>query len=175
LDEQYLACFIECVISGAADPACLKRPKVQRILTENSELQRRIAASMKQDSEDVQWLPETERVRNVILKLARGHAAYELFPQFGDPVQLEFRPLLSLRPKERADFENRPHGLSAPWPEIESRAFHRAAGVRVDEFAQVGDWIVVQPSRYRFAVNETGAVEVRIVLSEYLGCRVSWE
>jgi hypothetical protein len=32
LDEQYLACFLECVLCGSIDPAQLKRPKVKRVL-----------------------------------------------------------------------------------------------------------------------------------------------
>lgn len=175
LDEQYLACFIECVKCGAADPARLERPKIKRILTENPSLTERIAGSMKRDRKELRWLPETQRVCNVVLKLAMGHVAYELSPQLEDPVQIEITPLPTQSPEERNNFENGPWGMFAPWPEIGSRAFHRAAGVRVDQFGLMGDWIVVQPGRYRYAVNDTGGVEVRLVLSEYLACAVSWE
>lgn len=33
------------------------------------------------------WMPEEDRVRRVVVKLARGHAAYELsLPQIDDPI-----------------------------------------------------------------------------------------
>ena len=176
LDEQYLACFIECVKAGSADPAYLQRPKISRILTDNPSLRRRIATSMRRNKEELWWQPESERVHNVVLKLAKGHAAYELHARFeDDPVQVEIRPLVMRSHEERGSFENGPWAMLAAWPEINSRAFHRAAGAQVDHFEQMGDWIIIQPERYRFAINETGGVEVRLVISEYLGCAVSWE
>jgi hypothetical protein len=175
LDEQYLACFIECVICGTDEPAGLRRLKIQRILASNTELKRRLCVSKRQQGDTLHWVPEADRVRNVFVKLARSHAVYELFPVFGDPDRFECAPLMLMQPQQRTEFENGPLGAYAPWPEIGSRAFYRAAGVKVDAFAQSGDWIVVQPDRYRFAVNEIGGVEVLIVLSEYLGCIVSWD
>jgi len=44
-------------------------------------------------------------------------------------------------------------GELAGWPEIGSRAFVRACGAKADEFAQVGEWVVVQPGRYRYSVS----------------------
>lgn len=121
------------------------------------------------------WEPETSRVQKVILKLATGHAAYELFTQSEKPDHVEFIPLLALSEQQRADFEASPWGEFAGWPEIGSRAFVRACGAKADEFAQVGEWVVVQPGRYRYSVNETGGVLVRIVLSEYLACVTQWD
>lgn len=75
LDEQYLAAFIEAVVNGTVDPQSTIRPKIQRIFTEQSTLKERIASSMSVDDNGTKiWQPETERVRNVIVKLARGHA-----------------------------------------------------------------------------------------------------
>jgi hypothetical protein len=176
LDEQYLSCFLECVLCGSSEPDRLQRPKIKRILSENANLRQRIQASMKQGGENsLLWEPETSRVRKVILKLATGHAAYELFTQSERPDHIEFSPLLALSEQQRADFESSPWGEFAPWPEIGSRAFARACGAKADEFAQVRDWVVVQPGRYRYSVNETGGVLVRIVLSEYLACVTQWD
>lgn len=55
--------------------------------------------------------------------------------------------------QQRADFEASPWGELAGWPEIGSRAFVRACGAKADEFAQVGEWVVVQPGRYRYSVS----------------------
>jgi len=78
LDEQYLACFIECVVCGSSDPERLTRPKIKRILSKNPSLQARIAASQGRDlSGNPVWAPEVDRIHNVLIKLARGHIAYE--------------------------------------------------------------------------------------------------
>lgn len=175
LDEQYLSCFIECVLCGTTEPGGLQRPKVKRILLEHPNLREQIQRSMTLDGGAKWWKLEPERVKNVILKLATGHAAYELVTQDEPPVHIGFSPLVVLSEQERENFDGGPWGQFAPWPEVGSRAFVRACGAKVDHFAQVGGWVLVQPGRYRYAVDETGGVLVRIVLSEYLACTASWE
>jgi hypothetical protein len=175
LDEQYVSCFLECVICGTVEPSGLQRANVQRILSENRALQSRIEeARVRNGSDILVWKPETGRVRKIIEKLARGHAAYELYPKLEEPVHVAFGPLSALSEQERETFERVTSGELQPWPEIGSRAFLRAWGKKPDQFRHLGDWIVVQPGRYRYAVVETGGVLVRIVLSEYLACEVVW-
>ncbi len=173
-DEQYLSCFIECALCGTTQTGDLQRPKVKRILDERAKLREEIRGAMTRNGATLLWKPEIERVRHVIRKLATGHAAHELFPQNERPDRIEFSPLLSLSKQHRDDFETGPWGGIAGWPEIGSRAFMRACGAKVDEFVQVGGWVVVQSGRYRYAVNEAGGVLVRIVLSEYLVCTAAW-
>jgi hypothetical protein len=176
LDEQYLACFIECVICGTVDTAGLRRPNVTRILTGNPALQRRIEASRRRDQADnLLWQPEINRVRKIVLKLARGHVAYELYPKLDEPLEVTFVPLPTLSEEEQSAFENLTSGRLDLWPEIGSWAFRRASGKGPDRFEQSGDWVVVQPGRYRYAAVETGGLLVKVVLSEYLACAVSWE
>lgn len=177
LDEQYLACFVECVICGAVEPEDVKRDKVARILTENPALQKRIQAAADTDLWDnLIWTPEMDRVRKVVLKLARGHAAYELYPVLAKPTELGVLPIASMSEEERDSFETSPveHGV-ALWPEIGSRAFLRTVGKAPDPFGGLDGWVVVQPGRYRYSVVETGGILVRMVLSEYLACLASWE
>ena len=176
LDEQYLSCFLECVICGTVEPSMLQRPNVKRIVSENPVLQRRIKAAQSQDeASNSLWQPEHERIRRIITKLARGHAAYEIYPKLEEPNEVVFAPLSLLFDQDRTAFEKTATGNLDLWPELGSRAFLRACGKRPDQFEQVGDWIVVQPGRYRYAVVETNGVQVRMVLSEYLACMVAWE
>ena len=175
LDEEYLACFVECVIAGSVNPELLSRQKIRSILSRKKDLAHRII-SCKRDSDNgtLLWEPELERVHNVVVKLAKGHAAYELFPQCDEPEQLQVFPLIAISETEKDDFENMGSGDVSGWPEIGSRAFIRACGA--ESFSdQPGPWIVVQPGRYRYAVDEYGGVLVRIVLAEYLACIVSWK
>jgi hypothetical protein len=171
LDEQYLACLVECAITGSTDPDLVRRDKVKRILRENPVLAARLAAARRaEEAGTVSWKPEADRVRNVVLKLARGHAAYEYSePQLGDPQHVSFIPACAMSPERFRSFET----LHAEqlWPEIGSRAFLRAVVVGNEAFLDDGGWCVVQEGRYRYAVSQT---MVRLVLSEYLACEIIW-
>lgn len=176
LDEEYLACLLECVLCGSVDTALLHRPKVKRILGEKpllaAELRKRRRTA--QDG-SITWMPDGLRVRNVVLKLARGHAAYELaLPQINEPVRVLATPLVCMSEPQRDEFERAGAGELRGWPEIGSRAFFRACGAK--PYAdQNGPWIVVQDERYRYSVDQHGGVLVRMVLAEYLACCVEWE
>ena len=176
LDEQYLSCFLECVICGTVEPSMLQRPNVKRILGGTPALQRRIGASRRTDEAgNLSWQPETDRVRKVMMKLARGHAAYELYPKLEEPDEVVLVPFPTMSGHDKDTFEDVAPGAPDLWPEIGSRAFLRALGKQPDQFDQVGKWVVVQPGRYRYSIVETGGVLVQIVLSEYLTCMVTWD
>ena len=129
LDEQYLACLLECVLSGTAEPSGINRDNIKRILNANTALKARIEASRILDATgNLSWQPEIERVRRTITKLARGHAAYELYPQLEEPERVAFIPFLAMSDHERAAFEEVTSGTLQGWPEIGSRAFYRASG-----------------------------------------------
>lgn len=176
LDEEYLACLIECVLSGTVDTGSIQREKIKRALVRKPRLARRLNTSKKTDGDGkLIWEPENERVRNVVLKLAQGHAAYELgLPHLGNPDKAVFLPLLAMSESQRTAFENRTSGELQGWPEIGSRAFIRAC----HEFStgrQADNWIEVQQGRYRYSVDQGGGASVQIVISEYLACFVEWE
>ena len=176
LDEQYIACFLDCIICGGAEVSDLHRSNVKRILKDNPALKGRIKMARKKDEADnLLWEAESDRVRNVVLKLARGHAAYELYPKLEEPTAVGFAPLQLLSDDEKSSFEQITASKIELWPEIGSRAFLRAFGKPPDRFLHFNGWVVVQPDRYRYAVAETGGVLVRMVLSEYLACEVVWE
>jgi len=78
LDEEYLACFIACVLCGSTDPSRISRPKIRRALEAHPKLAASVGACAQVTSEGrLVWTPQSDRVRNVVLKLARGHAAFE--------------------------------------------------------------------------------------------------
>lgn len=91
-NEQYLACLLECVLCGTVDPALVCRDKIKRVLSENAPLALRIAASCRADeASNLLWEAEVDRVRNVILKLARGHEHTNIAnPSWGSPRMSRF-------------------------------------------------------------------------------------
>ena len=48
-DEQYLACFVECVICGSTDPLAVQRENIGRMLRDNPQLATQIQAAMVDD------------------------------------------------------------------------------------------------------------------------------
>jgi hypothetical protein len=173
LDEQYLACLIECAITGSAVPDLLRREKVRRILLKNPALASRIAAGRHEDqSGQALWTFELDRVQNVVLKLARGHAAYEYSEQrLEEPRRLSFSPFCAMSPEQLRSFEA--SRLECLWPELGNRAFFRAVELDTEGVFDAG-WRVVQEGRYRYSTSHSGQAAVRLVLSEYLACEVVW-
>jgi hypothetical protein len=161
LDEEYLACLIECTLAGSTDPDLVKRENVRNILRKRPSLRTRLSAARIQNADDTVFMPEMERVNNVVLKLARGHAAFELNePQFEEPASIAAVPLSSLPPAHQNAFETSP-ALSV-WPEVGSRAMQR---LFIGHDMDTAGWITVQEGRYRFLASIGDQVIVRTVLS----------
>lgn len=175
LDEQYFACFLECVVSGTTEPAKLSRKVIQRTLTHSPALAARIQAAGKHSERlGPTWVPEIERLQTVALKLARGHAAFELSePRLEPPDYLMCLPLPTLTGEQASAFLRSSSEGLVPWPEVGSRAFHRAIKARPS--ADDDLWQVVQQGRYRYFVDQADGVVVHFLVSEYLACRVVWQ
>lgn len=172
LDEEYLACLLECVVSGRVEPERFERPSVARALANNRRLQRELEAARREDEGQLHWQPDQARVKRIVLKLARGHAAFELNePRLDDPEVTSIRPLMTMSQAELRDFEGQP-GEMALWPEVGSRAFNRLFEAYDDTYDN--GWIVVQQDRYRYRTSQDAGLSVRIVLREYLACEVVW-
>jgi hypothetical protein len=173
-DEEYLACLVDCVSSGTTNPGEVKRPKVRASLLHSPALAMRIAASRTEDvSGNIIWTPEDDRVRNVIIKLARGHIAHQYSePQLDDPIRIAVMPLAVMSNEQREVFEIVPETLG--WPEIGSRAFRSLFAVGENVYNTEDGWVVLQEGRYRYMVAQPGETVFRIVLSEYLAGEVVW-
>ena len=168
-DEEYLACLIECTLAGSAEPSDVPRAKVKRILERTPALAPRLSQARCVDHTGTSFQIESERVREVVLKLARGHAAFELNePQMDHPSQIGFVPLDLMTAEARESFETPPQ--SPIWPEVGSRAMHR---LLVSD-PGASSWLVVQPGRYRYLTAVGDGVVVRGVVGEYLAYEVTW-
>lgn len=174
-DEEYFACLIECVLSGTADPKALSRTKIQKILSKKESLRKRIQDAKREVGDQIYWLTEENRVRSVILKLARAHAKYELSEaKIEEPEYIWIKPLPILSDEESDDFF-RSQSISdfSLWPEIGSRAMQRLALSLGGQTSY--PWVTVQPGNYEYAVTQdTWNPLVRIVVRNYLAAQVAW-
>lgn len=184
-DEEYFACLIEAVIAGSTEPIKIRRPSIASLLERSPALQARIEASKTQSDGRTIFQVEHDRVRRVVLKLARCHAAYELKQECrDDPASIWWRPIESLAEQFLADF-NAPHAVQT-YGEIGSRGMQRlrVAMVRLADSNDnehvvnlvFNNWVEVQEGRYRFqAIDDGGMVTIKMVIGEYLACEVTWE
>ena len=172
-DETYLACLLECVLAGEVEPAKFRRSKIATVLSRDQRLLRSLQEARSEKDGSVVWNVDNVRVRAVILKLARCHAAYEYNePQLEDPRHIGFKPLLAMTWAEEREFERSDERVLAAWPEVGSRAMQRLLVVDRDVFRE--GWLVVQDGNYRYCVTQEGRLKVKIILREYLACEVIW-
>ena len=173
LDEEYLACLLECVIAGHVDPTKVRRPRIARRLIENPSLMNRLQDARVDRDGRPYWNVEDDRVRAVVSKLGRCHAAFEYNePRLAQPNYVYFTPLATMNEIDRRVFEGSGE-LTAAWPEVGSRAMQRLLVVGTDVFSE--GWFVVQEGNYRFNVGPEDGLDVKIVLREYLACHIGWE
>lgn len=184
-DEENLVCLIESVLCGSTDPEKIGRPSVARIMRSSPKLRARLESAKSEFAGRVVFMPESERIQKVMLKLARGHAAYELCHSLSEPPQHFWcGPLSSLGQLERESFDSA--HIQQLYGEIGSRNMQRMFFAQVTLLAELGqqehsgmlvnDWVDVQDDRYRYlAIDDIGGIVIRIVIAEYLGCEVAWQ
>lgn len=186
LDEEYLACLVDCVLAGSVDDENGRRPKIARILRESPALRSMLNGARQVRDRSVSFSVDNERVRSVLLKLARGHAMYELdTPLSLDSVSVAWIPIPLMTSESRDHFETPPS--SSFWPEVGCRWMQRTTVMSVtlasktnpeetivQQMLVTPGWIEVQPGRYRYlaGMDDSAGVVVRMVLSEYLACEV---
>lgn len=169
-DEEYLACLLECVLAGSADPDGIERPSIARKLRDQPGLRKRLEGARRPEGGNVVWDIEVERVLKVLVKLARGHVAFENGePRLDEPAGHVFQPLSTMSPTTRRDFEH-VQDLPQVWPEVGSRAMNRLFVVGDGVFDE--GWQEVQAGRYRYRVD---GGRVRMVIRDYLAAEVWWD
>lgn len=183
-DEQYFVCLLESVLCGSTDPEKIHRPSVARIMQNSPSLRQRIENSKTEVGGQIAFVPEIDRINNVMLKLARGHAAFELSqPCREEPDHFWCGPLLSLTQENREAFDS--IHFQQVFGEVGSRNMQRLLVTqltRLDENGKpqnfgmlINDWIDVQDDRYRYiAIDNMGSLVIRFVIAEYFACEVGW-
>jgi hypothetical protein len=171
-DEVYIACLIECILSQSAKVKDIKREKIKKILDANEGLRKKIEQSIIENDDQISFKVEPNRLENVILKLAKGHAKYENSePMLEDPKHLAFLPLHLMTEQETNVFLSNIEINKSP--EVGSRAMQNLLIDSKDNF--YSHWITVQENNYSYCVcSNLGSLSVRIILMDYLAIEVIW-
>ena len=176
-DETYLLCVLHAVTAGSLYPDPQIHPKAATVLRSN----RNIVRSLKNCFDSQMDLfpdllpftlyPDPRKIRNVIIKNARGHIYHELGePAFGDPDYSLFQPLSKMSKVALQEFEQRgARGLEV-WPEVGSRMMLRVSS----GLGFAGGWIEVEKDRYRYLVDWSNGLSVRTIIWEYLATETHW-
>jgi len=184
LDEEYLACLIECVLAGSTDPGLVARARVAKTLQHSPALRARLEKAKYEEDGRTHFAIEPDRVRRVLTKLAKGHAAFELSQSCSDdPSMIWYAPLESLNEEQRDSYEA--NQVIQTLGEIGSRGMQRlmitqftlqsAAGETSTLNLLINDWVDVQEGRYRYHAADYGDEwRIKMVISEYLACEVVW-
>lgn len=75
--NSILFVFLEAVLAGSVEPEKINNSSVARAMERAPALRARIEATKYEVDGQVVFNPEEQRIKNVMLKLARGHAAFE--------------------------------------------------------------------------------------------------
>jgi hypothetical protein len=184
LDEEYLACLVEVAIAGSTDPDQIRRPGIANILRRSPALRARIEAAKRVENGETYIEAEPERVNNVLLKLAKGHAAFELSQVcYEEPRSIWWRPLALMTEEQRDSFDAI-HFVDMIG-EVGSRQSQRLLATQVVVQSPDGeksmlnllinDWIDVQEDRYRYlAIDDNNEIRIKIIIAEYLACEIVW-
>ncbi len=172
LDEEYFACLIECLIFGTTDLEKLSRESIVKILKRKSKLKTRLDNAFTTENGESFFKIESDRIENVILKLAYGHVKFENSArQYDKPEHIGFVPIESLSEEEQNSFFEITELQKSP--EIGSRAMQNL--YITQDGTPIDNWITVQEGIYQYSVTPTiGNLKVRILIWNYLACEVVW-
>ncbi len=174
LDEEYIACLVECVKWGSTEVEKIKREKIKRIFTQKPLLQKRIEESKFEKAGIIHFKVDEKRLRKVIIKLVKGHAKFEYSqPQFEEPQHLWIATLESLNQESLNRFLSIENPNIDKIPEVGSRAFHRV--LISDEFIVQEKWIEVQEGNYRYMTEDFwNGKKVKLIISDILAVEAAW-
>lgn len=186
-DERFVAILLEAVAAGGPEPTLYERGQVRASAQKDPGIMNEITSVFTSGKTWDQGRSGT-RLRTVIVKLARGHAMYEMGePRYEEPASVTWVRLDRAPPEEVAEFEDDRAGVDGVCllPEVGSRGLQRwldqsrergleGAGAPPGARGDWDGWVVVQENRYRYSCHTGQGLGVRIVLRGYLGCEVRW-
>lgn len=175
-DEVYVASVIE-LLSRITIPNYKRRIGIDKSLEKNPQLKYKIEDEIVYRVEQgLDYKIDISRLDNTLLKLAKGHAAFELseynFNKYEISIQTFSRDQVSIKEWDRFNgIEELGYAN-----EIGSRSIDNIYVIENPHISiTVIDWNIVQEGRYKYlATINNGEILIKIVLNEYFAALISW-
>ena len=174
--EEYVACTIDYLKSRTVAGYSMKKKTIARI-KRNSVLAKTVKQQFQTEGDrDYIEIDNIEMFREIMTKLAKGHACYQLDSLwFSDEPAISFYFSFQLDDAAYHSFNAAP--VMEIMPELGSRSCDEIVFINTDS----GDipcysWNVIQEGRYRYLAycDREGSVCVRIVIDEFFFCSVQF-
>ena len=177
-DEKYVSCFLD-VLKEAVYKDYVRRADTVRRLAKDDNLKKLLDEQIITNNGEVHYAFDEDRLCRILVKLAKGHAGFEVDHICFDDAQVSLRYGFVFNMSEEAidEFEEIPQADIAP--EVGSRGCITPFVVQNIETGEAFGfmlWNDVQEDQYRYQVsyNENGGICVQIVIYEMLYCRVDF-
>lgn len=148
LDEEYLACLLEIVVCGTAQPEDVERVKIASSLRHSRGLRKRLNNALQVDGAESRLSLEWGRINRVVDKIARALWNYETSETTVDlTTQARMKFAGETTEAELEAF----FGLEIPeiLPEVGSRMMMRLFETGLWR----NDWVILQPERFSYGVE----------------------
>lgn len=172
-DEKYVACFLDLLKSQV----CLdytQQEQTKLRLLKDEKLQRTLQEQIWIENGKIYFKPDEKRILHILFKLARGHAGFELDYVNFDNIETEvwYDFVFNMSQNDIEEFNNIP--VYSLYPEVGSRGMYVIQNLSAGDAQTFARWIDVQNGQYRYQVSydNNGSIVVKIVIFDFLYCRV---
>jgi len=178
-DEKYVACFLDVLKNRIYYDYACQESTAQR-LEKDSALKNLLDESIRTSNGKVFFEVDENRLCRILLKLARGHAGFEFdYVNFDDAeIKIWYDFLFNIPEDVLLEFNRIPE--SQLFPEVGSRSCTTpfiVQNVKTGEARTFMFWNDVQEHQYRYQVslNDSGGICVKIIIFEFLYCRIDFD
>lgn len=177
-DEKYVSCFLDVLKSAIYNDYDCNAYTIRR-LSHDGNLKKLLDEQIKVIDEKVYYTIDEKRFYNIILKLAKGHAGFELDCVCFDysKIKMTYDFVFNMSESDIEAFADVPE-ISVVH-EVGSRCCNAPLvlrNVKTGEDSAFLFWHEVQENQYRYQTlyNEDGKISVKIVIYEMLYCRIDF-
>lgn len=177
LDEQYVSYYLE-VMKTYVYNNYVMDSKIETKLSSDTRIRERIKKQINIVDNKIHFKYEEDRLVNVMTKLAKGHAAYEIdHLNFDDEPKISYSFIFEMNEEKLQEFNDFP--MMNKLPEVGSRIGQHiliATAENGDVFSFF-EWVTVQENQYRYCVyiNSEGFPFVKFCIGEILFCVAYWD
>lgn len=175
-DEKYVACFLDVLKSHIYLDYKLQKETDSR-LSKDEKLKSILNEQIRTEDGKVFIRPDNQRIQRILLKLAKGHAGFELdYVNFDNTeTQIWYEFIFNMSENDLYEFNSIP--TYQVYPEVGSRGMYIIQNIVTGDAQTFANWMDVQDGQYRYQVsyNDNGSISVKIVILELLYCEVNFE